>query len=77
MSLSSLFFSFSIYFSAPGIGTFPTLGGVPVSVPIFSSPKMIPPGPIPDPVPPHPWIKDNWGWVAAVILALVALMLVL
>lgn len=35
------------------------------------------PDPTPIPAPPHSWIKDNWGWIALGVLALVALAFIL
>jgi hypothetical protein len=33
------------------------------------------PQPEPIPVPPHPWFKDNWGWVALVAIIATALLI--
>ncbi len=37
----------------------------------------IPPLPDPAPVPPHPWLKDNWGWIAAAVLVAIVLAVLL
>jgi hypothetical protein len=38
---------------------------------------IVPPPPPPPPPAPNPWLKDNWGWLAAIGLVLAALILVL